>query len=137
MAAVTVCSDSGAQENKICHCFHYFTFYLEWNDGTRCHDLGIFLVLSFKPAFSLSPFTFIKRLFSSSSLSAIRVVWSACLKLLILLLAILSSAWTSSSLAFHMMYMYSTYKLNKQVTINSLDILLFLFWTSQLFHVRF
>ena len=22
MVAVTVCSDSGAQENKICHCFH-------------------------------------------------------------------------------------------------------------------
>ena len=30
-------------------------------------------MLSFKPAFSLSSFTFIKRLFSSSSLSAIRV----------------------------------------------------------------
>ena len=24
MAAVTVCSDCGAQENKICHCFHFF-----------------------------------------------------------------------------------------------------------------
>ena len=23
MAAVTVCSDFGAQENKICHCFHF------------------------------------------------------------------------------------------------------------------
>ena len=31
-------------------------------------------MLSFKPTFSLSSFTFIKRLFSSSSLSAIRVV---------------------------------------------------------------
>ena len=31
-----------------------------------CHDLS-FLNLSFKPAFSLSSFTFIKRLFSSSS----------------------------------------------------------------------
>jgi len=28
MAAVTVCSDFGAQENKICHCFHFFPFYL-------------------------------------------------------------------------------------------------------------
>ena len=37
---------------------------------------------SFKPAFSLS-FTFLKRLFSSSSLSAIRVVSSAYLRLLI------------------------------------------------------
>ena len=34
-------------------------------------------MLSFKPTFSLSFFTFIKRLFSSSSLSAIRVVASA------------------------------------------------------------
>ena len=31
-------------------------------------------MLSFKPAFSLSPFTVIKRLFISLSLSAIRVV---------------------------------------------------------------
>ena len=33
----------------------------------------VFRMLSFKPTFSLSSFTFIKRLFSSSSLSAIRV----------------------------------------------------------------
>ena len=38
-------------------------------------------MLSFKPAFSLSCFTFIKRLFSSPSLSAIRVVSSAYLRL--------------------------------------------------------
>ena len=37
----------------------------------------VFLNVEFKPAFSLSYFTFIKRLFSSSSLSAIRVVSSA------------------------------------------------------------
>ena len=24
MAAVTICSDFGAQENKICHCYHFF-----------------------------------------------------------------------------------------------------------------
>src|SRR5574339_258841 len=40
-------------------------------------------MLSFKPTFSLSSFTFIKSLFSSSSLSAIRVVSSAYLRLLI------------------------------------------------------
>ena len=34
----------------------------------------VFWMLSFKPTFSLSSFTFIKRLFSSFSLSAIRVV---------------------------------------------------------------
>ena len=28
VAAVTVHSDFGAQENKICHCFHFFPFYL-------------------------------------------------------------------------------------------------------------
>ena len=36
-------------------------------------------MLSFKPAFSLSSFTFIKKLFSSSLLSAIRVVSSLCI----------------------------------------------------------
>ena len=51
----------------------------------------VFWMLSFKPTFSLSSFTFIKRLFSSSSLSAIRVVSSAYLQLLIFLLAILKS----------------------------------------------
>ena len=44
----------------------------------------IFWMLSFKPTFSLSSFTFIKRLFSSSSLSAVRVVSSAYLRLLML-----------------------------------------------------
>ena len=82
-----------------------------------CHEMGrdamilVFLMLSFKPAFSLS-FTFIERLFSFSSLSAIRVVSSAYLWLLIFLPAILIPACATSSLAFHMMY--SAYKLNKQ-----------------------
>ena len=39
MAAVTICSDFGAQENKVCHCFHCFPIYLLWSDGTGCHDL--------------------------------------------------------------------------------------------------
>ena len=39
MAAVTICSDFGAQENKVCHCFHCFPIYLRQSDGTRCHDL--------------------------------------------------------------------------------------------------
>ena len=54
-----------------------------------CHELMgpdamifVFWMLSFKPSFSLSSFTFIKRLFSSSSLSAVRVVPSAYLRLL-------------------------------------------------------
>ena len=53
------------------------------------HDLSLFLMLSFKPAFSLSSFTCIKRLFSSSLFSAIRVVSSSYLRLLIFLPAIL------------------------------------------------
>ena len=28
MAVVTICSDFGAQENKVCHCFHCFPIYL-------------------------------------------------------------------------------------------------------------
>ena len=39
MAAVTICSDFGAQENKACHCFHCFSIYLALSDGTRCNDL--------------------------------------------------------------------------------------------------
>ena len=63
----------------------------------------VFLILSFNPAFSLSYFTFIKRLFVFSLLSAIRVVSSANLRLLIFLLAILIPACASSSPAFLMM----------------------------------
>ena len=106
VASVTVCSDFIAQEKKICHCFHFFPFYLPWSDGTGFHDLNFyfyFLTSSFKTAFSLF-FTPIKRFFSSSSLSAIRVASFACLRLLIFLSADLISAYDSSSLAFLMMY---------------------------------
>ena len=84
-----------------------------------CHEvmgpdamIFIFWMLSFKPAFLLSSFTFIKRLFSSSFLSAVRVVLSAYLRLLIFLLAVLIPACASSSQACSMMY--SAYKLSKQ-----------------------
>ena len=84
-----------------------------------CHEvmgpdamIFVFWMLSFKPAFSLFSCTFIKRLYSSSSFSAIWVMLSACLRLLIFLLAILIPACASSSPAFHMTY--SAYKLNKQ-----------------------
>ena len=86
---------------------------------SMCHEetgldamILVFWMLNFKPTFSLF-FTFIiKRIFSSSSLSAIRVVSSAYLRLLIFLPAILIPACASSSPAFLMMY--SAYKLNKQ-----------------------
>ena len=74
--------------------------------------ISVFWMLSFKPSFSLSSFTFIKRLFSSFSLSAIRVVSSTYLRLLIFLPAILIPAYASSNSAF--LLMYSAYKLNKQ-----------------------
>jgi len=60
----------------------------------------------------VSSFTFIKRLFSSSLLSAVRVVSSAYQRLLIFLPAVLIAACASSNPAFLMMY--SAYKLNKQ-----------------------
>ena len=72
----------------------------------------VFWTLSFKQTFLLSCFTFLKSVFSFSLISAIRVVSSAYLRLLIFLLAILIPVWASSSLAFHMIY--SAWKLNKQ-----------------------
>ena len=72
----------------------------------------VFWILSFKPGFFFSSFTFIKRSFSSSLLSALRVVLVVYLRFLIFLPVILILACASSSPAFHMMY--SAYKLNKQ-----------------------
>ena len=47
MVAVTIHSDFGAQENKVCHCFHCFPIYLPWIDGTGCCDLsGFFFFLT-------------------------------------------------------------------------------------------
>ena len=31
-------------QNKICHCFYFFPFYLPWSDETRYHDLSFFNV---------------------------------------------------------------------------------------------
>ena len=111
MAAVTICNDFGAQENKVCYCFHCFP--------SICHEvmgpdamIFIFWMLSFKPTFSLSSFTFIKRLFSCPLLSAIRVVSSVYLRLLIFLLAVLIPVCALSSPAFCVMY--SAYKLNER-----------------------
>ena len=75
-----------------------------------CHEVMgqdamilVFWMLNFKPTFSLSSFTFIKRLIHSS-LSAIKVVSSAYPRLLLFLLAILIPTCVSSSPAFCMMY---------------------------------
>ena len=68
-AAVTICIDFGTQENSLT---------VSIISPSICHEVMepdatilVFLMLSFKPAFSLSSFTFIKRLFISSLLSAI------------------------------------------------------------------
>ena len=110
MASVTICSDFGAQIESAT---------ISTVSPSICHavmglDAMIFLfwMFSFMPAFSLYSFTFIKRLFSSSLLSAIWVVSSTYLRLLIFLLAILISTCVSSSPGFLMMH--SAYKLNKQ-----------------------
>ena len=70
-----------------------------------------FLMLTFKPDFSLCSFTLIKRLFSSSSLSAIRVVSSAYLRLLIFPL----KSWFQlvSHPVQHFAMMFSAYNLNR------------------------
>ena len=108
MAAVTICSDFGAPEYKVWHYFHCFSIYLPWSDRTRSYDLSFLNVVLSQLFHS---FTFIKRLFSSSLLSAIRVVSSAYLRF-IFLLAVLIPACASSSPEFLMMY--SAHKLNNQ-----------------------
>jgi len=40
MAAVTICSEFWAPQNKVCHCFHGFPIYFPWSDRTRCHGLS-------------------------------------------------------------------------------------------------
>ena len=84
-----------------------------------CHHLMglnvmvlVFWMLNFKPAFSFSSFSPVSKLFSSFSLSVIRVVSSTYLRSLIFLPALLIPAYESFSLAFCMIY--SAYKLNNQ-----------------------
>ena len=111
MAAVTIRSDFRAPDRK--------SVTTSTFSPSVCHEVMgpdamilVFLIFSFKPTLSLSSFTLIKRLFSFSSLYAIRVLWSAYLRLLMFLLPIIIPACNSSSLAFLMMC--SPYRLNKQ-----------------------
>ena len=112
MAAVTICNAFGAQENKICHCFHFFPIYLPWSDVTGCHDLIIiFLMLNCKPAFS----------FSLSSLSRGSIVPLHFLPLKWYPLHIWGWYFSQQSWlqlvihpAWHFTLMYFAYKLNKQ-----------------------
>ena len=95
MAAVAVC----AQPNKI-KSVSTSTFSLSF-----CYELMrldvmilVFWMLNFKPLFSFSFFILTNSLFSSSSFSAIRMVSSAYLRLLVFLLAILIPTCDSSNL---------------------------------------
>ena len=111
MAAVTVCIDYGAPQNK--------SLTVSIVSPSICHEvmgpdamIFVFLMLSLGQL-SHSPLSLsIKWLFSSSSLSSIRVVSSVYLMFLIFLLAILIPACASYSPAFHMIL--PAYKLNKQ-----------------------
>ena len=94
---------------NVFHCFHF--------SPSICHEVMgldammlVFWMLSFKPVFSLSSFIFIKRLFSSSLLSAIRdhLQIYGCWYF---------SQQTWLQLVIHPLgisHMYPAYKLNKQ-----------------------
>ena len=85
-----------------------YMFAMKWWDQM---PWSYFFNVEFQ-GFTLSSFTLIKRLFSSFSLSAISVVSSAYMRLLIFLPAILISTCDSSSLAFCLLHF--SCKLNKQ-----------------------
>ena len=106
-----------------------------------CHEVMgpdamilVFWMLSLKPNFYLSSFNFIKRLFSSSSLSAIRVMSSAYVRLLYFS----RQSWFQLVLAPAHCFSWCTLQISyiSRVTIYNLDILLFLFGTSLLVHVQ-
>ena len=57
MAAVTVCSDFRAKENKIYHCFHFSPFYLPWHDETDQMPWSQFFECWVSSHFFHSPFS--------------------------------------------------------------------------------
>ena len=125
MAAVTICSDFAAQKNKV------------WWGGQSIEASALASVLPMNiqgwlPLGLTSFITLLSKGLSRISLDPFCfmpfVVSSAYLRTSIFLLAILIPACASTILAFHMTY--SAYKLNKQVTIYSLDVLLSQFWTT-------
>ena len=52
VAAVTICSDFGAPQYKVSHCF---PIYLPWSNGTGCQDLGFLNVVFEANFFTLLP----------------------------------------------------------------------------------
>ena len=83
MAAVTVHSDFGAQENKIC----ILSFFAPIFHEVMGPDIMILVFEHsvLRQIFQFPLFTLIRKVVSSSSLSAIRLVSSAYLRLLIFL----------------------------------------------------
>ena len=102
VAEVTICSDFGAQENKISYCFQCFPIYLLQGDGTGCHDLH-FLNVEFEASFFSLLFHLHQEALQFFFDFCHKVMPSAYLRLLIFLLSILLTAWASPSLAFLMM----------------------------------
>ena len=100
MAAVTICSDFVSQENRL-SLFPLFPHLFATSDGSGCHELHFFECRVLSQLFH-SPLSLSSR---GSSLSAIRVVSSAYLSLLIFLPAILITACASSSLTFRMTFL--------------------------------
>ena len=103
MAAITIDSNVGSQENKVCHSFHCFPIYLPWSDAMNLVFECWVLSQIFHSALSVSS--------SGSLVSLCFLVSSAYLQSLIFLPAILIPACASSIPEFHMMY--SAEKLNK------------------------
>ena len=99
MAAVTVHSDLEPKRRKSVTASSF--------SPSICHDMMgldaiilVFGMLTFKPAFPPSSFTLTKRPFSSSLLSAVRVLSFAYLRVIDISPSSLDSACASSSLAF-------------------------------------
>ena len=116
MAAVTIHSGFGAQENKVCHCFHCFPIYLPWSDETRCQDLHFF-----NGEFQANFFTLLFHLSKRSKSSLVPLhflplewyhwhIWGCwyffCQSWLQLVI--------HPSIAYEFCIMYSAYKLNKK-----------------------
>ena len=95
VAAVIIGSEFRAQEYKICHSFHLSQFYLHWSDGIDCHD-HIFLNAEFQASVLQSQLSPSWKDSNSSLFSAISVVLSAYLRLLIFLPAVLSMKCSTS-----------------------------------------
>ena len=95
----------------------------------------VFIMLSFKSAFSLSSFTFIKRLFSCFHLLSLEwyhlYIWGCCyFSLQSWFQPVIHPAWQFAWCTLRISYI-------SRVTIYSLDVLLSRFWIGPLFHVQF